>query len=275
LQVSQLAALHVLTQVPLPLQAWQLAVLHVETQVPLPLQVWHWAGSQQVFPQACEPGGQGAAVVVVVVVVVVGVGGVVVVVVVVGGVVVVVGAAVVVVVVGAAVVVVVVVGAAVVVVVVGAAVVVVVGVTHVPFWQVWPLVHVETQAPLFEEHVWHWAALHGAARQVFPQTLAVGQHVPLRFVVPDGQAHVPFKHVRPLQQGAVELQALPKPLHGAALASLAPPRTDSAPASPKPKALRAWRRVVVVASALASSSNRLGSFGSIIVSPEIVFTRGT
>jgi hypothetical protein len=34
-QVSQLAALHVMTQVPLPLQAWQLAVLHTLTQVPL------------------------------------------------------------------------------------------------------------------------------------------------------------------------------------------------------------------------------------------------
>jgi hypothetical protein len=205
---------------PVPQEVWFGAV----TQVPLPLQVWHWAGSQQVLPQACEPGGQGAAVVVVVV---------------------------------------------------GAAVVVVVGVTHVPFWQVWPLVHVETQAPLFEEHVWHWAALHGAARQVFPQTLAVGQHVPLRFVVPDGQAHVPPEQ-EPLQHCEFVLQALPRAVHGGglALASLAPPRTDNAPASPKPKALRACRRVVVVASALASSSNRPGSLGSIVISPEITFIRG-
>jgi hypothetical protein len=98
--------------------------------------------------------------------------------------------------------------------------------------------------------------------------------------LPQAEGKVPAWQVpleqQPVQHWCFESHFLPGAAHptGAPLASLAPPRTDNAPASPNPKTLRAWRRVVVVASALVSSSNRLGSFDSIFVSPEIVFIRG-
>jgi hypothetical protein len=137
------------------------------------------------------------------------------------------------------------------------------------------LTQVETQVPFVQ--VWPVAQAWPHAPQLLVLVLRL-THVPPQLVCPDGQAHLRgvVDGQKLLQQSVFDLQALPRPRHGGglALASWAPPRMDNAPASPNPKALRAWRRVVVVASALASSSNRFGSFGSIIVSPAIVFVRG-
>ena len=55
-------------------------------------------------------------------------------------------------------------------------------IAQVPPQQVWPDEHVDTHVPVDGLHVRHWLALQGAARQVEPHTLAVGQHVPLRQV---------------------------------------------------------------------------------------------
>ena len=59
---------------------------------------------------------------------------------------------------------------------------VVVRAVHVPLQQSCPEVQRETQVPLLVSQLRHWLLLQGAARQVEPHTLAVGQQLPFRQV---------------------------------------------------------------------------------------------